>query len=462
MLSKHSLVALMAAVSSVSAAYQGFNYGNTFTNGAAKSQQDFEAEFRAAANLAGTNGDFTSARLYTMIQAGTTDDPISAIQAAINTRTSLLLGIWASAGSAQFENELNALRRAIDQYGDELSGLVAGISVGSEDLYRNSPTGIAANSNPGANPQTIVEYIGRVREAIQGTPFSSFPIGHVDTWTAFDNSSNSAVIDAADWLGFNGFAYFEDTVDNDISNGQALFDTAMDRVRAAAGGKPIWVTETGWPVSGDTFGQGVANTENAERFWQEVGCPLFEGDTNVWWYILRYAPTSPNPDFGIIGSDINSGPRFDLSCAAVSTTSSSSAAATATTTATVASGTTTVVVPPPASTETEGDDDEPASSTSAPTTTAPADDDDAVTTTTVVVAPTSTSGSDDDDQDDTPIVPGPPPTTLSSAVSSAAPTGNESTSTPPQPTTSTVEPGSASAMSFSAAFLAVMLAVALF
>jgi glucan endo-1,3-beta-D-glucosidase len=177
MLSKHSLAALMAAVSSVSAAYQGFNYGNTFTNGAAKSQQDFEAEFRAAANLAGTNGDFTSARLYTMIQAGTADDPISAIQAAINTRTSLLLGIWASAGSAQFENELRALRRAIDQYGDELSGLVAGISVGSEDLYRNSPTGIAANSNPGANPQTIVEYIGRVREAIDGTPFSSFPIG---------------------------------------------------------------------------------------------------------------------------------------------------------------------------------------------------------------------------------------------------------------------------------------------
>lgn len=456
---KHSLAAVMAAVSSVSAAYQGFNYGNTFTNGAAKSQQDFEAEFRAAANLAGTNGDFTSARLYTMIQAGTTDDPISAIQAAINTRTSLLLGIWASAGSAQFENELRALRRAIDEYGDELSGLVAGISVGSEDLYRNSPTGIAANSNPGANPQDIVNYVGRVRDAIEGTPWADFPIGHVDTWTAFDNSSNSAVIDAVDWLGFNGFAYFEDTQDNDVSNGKALFDRAMDRTRAAARGKPIWVTETGWPVSGDTFGNGVANTENAERFWQDVGCPLF-GETNVWWYILRYAPTSPNPDFGIIGSDINSGPRFDLSCAAIPTTSS--AAATSTTTATAATGTTTVVVPPPASETDDSDDSEPTPST-------PADDsDDVVTTTIVEPVPSAThggqDGDDDDDQDDTPIVPGPPPTTLASSVAPTAnPTGgNASTSAPPQPTESVTEPGSASAMSFSAAFLAVMLAVAMF
>jgi glucan endo-1,3-beta-D-glucosidase len=286
------------------------------------------------------------------------------------------------------------------------------------------------------------------------------PHSHVDTWTAFDNSSNSAVIEAADWLGFNGFAYFEDTVDNDISNGKELFDKAIERTRAAAGGKPIWVTETGWPVSGDTFGQGVASTENAERFWQDVGCPLF-GETNVWWYILRYAPTSPNPDFGIIGSDINSGPRFDLSCAAVPTTSSSSASATATTTATVASGTTTVVAPPPGATSTQTEDDyeEPAPTT----TTVTAGDDDAVTTTTVVVPTSTNGGQDDDDQDDTPIVPGPPPTTLSSAVApSAVPTSNETSSTPPQPSTSVVEPGSASAMSFSAAFLAIMLAVAMF
>lgn len=47
--------------------YQGFNYGATFNDGSIKAQSDFEAEFAAAAKLAGTDGAFTSARLYTMI-----------------------------------------------------------------------------------------------------------------------------------------------------------------------------------------------------------------------------------------------------------------------------------------------------------------------------------------------------------------------------------------------------------
>ena len=61
------LLALAAMASSAEAAYRGFNYGSTFTDGAAKVQANFEAEFRAAANLDGADGAFTSARLFTMI-----------------------------------------------------------------------------------------------------------------------------------------------------------------------------------------------------------------------------------------------------------------------------------------------------------------------------------------------------------------------------------------------------------
>lgn len=320
------LAALAAALSSVEAAYQGFNYGNVFTDGRAKTQSDFEGLFEAAANLDGTDGGFTSARLYTMIQAGTTNDPISAIPAAINTGTTLLLGLWASAGPEIFANEVEALRRAIEEYGDQLDGLIAGISVGSEDLYRNSPTGIEANENPGANPGTIVNYFELVRDAIEGTAFADYPVGHVDTWTAWDNSSNQAVIDASDFVGFNGFAYFEDTQPNEISNGKSLFDRAVARTRDAVGSKPIWITETGWPVSGRSVGEGVPSLENAETFWKEVGCPLF-GETNVWWYTFQdSAPTSPNPSFGVIGSDVTTEPLFDLSCDGASTPSSSAGA----------------------------------------------------------------------------------------------------------------------------------------
>jgi glucan endo-1,3-beta-D-glucosidase len=63
-----TFLSLAALSSSVSATvYQGFNYGNMFTDNSAKFQADYEAEFKAAKNLVGTSGAFTSARLYTMI-----------------------------------------------------------------------------------------------------------------------------------------------------------------------------------------------------------------------------------------------------------------------------------------------------------------------------------------------------------------------------------------------------------
>lgn len=61
------LVALAATFSSTLAAFQGFNYGATFTTGAVKAEADFEAEFKASQALAGTNGAFNSARIYTMV-----------------------------------------------------------------------------------------------------------------------------------------------------------------------------------------------------------------------------------------------------------------------------------------------------------------------------------------------------------------------------------------------------------
>jgi glucan endo-1,3-beta-D-glucosidase len=65
-----SLFALAASLSTTSAAaLQGFNYGSTFTNGAAKMQSDFQSDFSTAAALVGTSG-WTSARLYTMVVSG--------------------------------------------------------------------------------------------------------------------------------------------------------------------------------------------------------------------------------------------------------------------------------------------------------------------------------------------------------------------------------------------------------
>ncbi|KAI1095857.1 glycoside hydrolase family 17 protein [Rostrohypoxylon terebratum] len=328
----------LLALASTASAIQGFNYGSTFTTGAAKQQSDFENEFTTAQNLVGTSG-WTSARLYTMVQGGTASDPISAIPAAIKTKTTLLLGLWASGGDTSFANEILALKAAIKQYGDDFAKLVDGISVGSEDLYRDSPQGIAAGSNVGVGPDVIVRYIKETKDAIAGTGLEKAPIGHVDTWTAWYNGTNQPVIDACDWIGMDAYPYFQDSMPNDISQAKSLFQDALSKTQQAAGGKSVWITETGHPVSGKTVGQSIASTSNAETYWQDVVCPLLDSKTNLWYYTLQDAtPDTPNPSFGIVGNKLQTTPLFDLGCNNTKSSSSSSSSAGASSTASGSSG----------------------------------------------------------------------------------------------------------------------------
>lgn len=309
-----SLAALFASASAV--VYQGFNYGATNTDNSAVVESEFQDLFTTAQNLVGTSG-FTSARLYTMIQAYTANSSTEAIPAAISTKTTLLLGLWASAGDTTITNEIVALTSAIEQYGTNFTDLVVGISVGSEDLYRNSPTGIENLSGAGAQPADIVSYIGQLRSAIANTPLSSTPIGHVDTWTAWVNGSNNAVISACDFLGVDAYPYFQTTVSNAIDSGYAVFFQAYNNTVGVAGGKPVWVTETGWAVSGPTKNLAVASIPNAQTYWDQVGCALF-GQINTWWFTLRDSyPTTPSPSFGIVGTNLTTTPLFNLTCPAI-------------------------------------------------------------------------------------------------------------------------------------------------
>ncbi|KAJ5363668.1 glucan endo-1-3-beta-glucosidase eglC [Penicillium cataractarum] len=318
-------IALALSIAAAEAAHQGFNYGATKVDGSYNYEADFKTEFQTAKKLANTSGGFTSARLYTMIQGGTTNDPIQAIPAAIAEDTSLLLGLWTSGGNV--DNEIAALKSAISTYGESFTKLVVGISVGSEDLYRNSVTGSENDAGVGINPDLLVTYIKEVKSAISGTTLSGASIGHVDTWDAWTNSSNSAVIDEIDWLGFDGYPYYQTTMANGIDEGKSLFDDAVAKTKAVANGKEVWITETGWPVSGPDEGDAVASVANAKQYWDQVGCPLF-GETNTWWYMLADAGSSPS--FGVTGSTSSVNPLFNLSCNSTSTSSSSASASSST------------------------------------------------------------------------------------------------------------------------------------
>lgn len=124
-------------------------------------------------------------------------------------------------------------------------------------------------------------------------------------------------------LSYNLLTWYQNTMENSISSGQSLFNSAIDQTKAAVGSKPVWVTETGWPLSGPTQNQAEASVDNAKTYWDEVGCDLF-GSTNVWWYTLQdAAPDTPSPSFGIVGSTLTSQPLYDLSCNASSSSAPS-------------------------------------------------------------------------------------------------------------------------------------------
>lgn len=319
-----TFVSVAAAAVCASAATQGlsqgFNYGSSHPDGTPMLQQDFENAFKGAQSLTGAPG-FTSARLYTMADASNPSNVISAIQAAINTKTTLLLGLWAS-GSG-FAAEFQLLKTALDTYKTDLTNIIVGISVGSEDLYRNSPIDKAVEV--GAQPDGIAMNITSVKDELKSRGLNNIPVGHVDTWTAWVNGSNAAVVTASDFIGLDAYPYFQS--DNSIGQGKGLFQTAYNNVVGVVNGKPIWVTETGWPTTGPTVDKAVPSTANAQTYWDSVGCDLLFGKSNVWWYTYQDKPTQAGGvSFGVVDT-IGGSPLFDLSCSATAFSSASSSSA---------------------------------------------------------------------------------------------------------------------------------------
>lgn len=335
------LVAAAGLAASVSAAtnYLGFNSGSTLADRSAKFKKDFLAEFKTAQGLDGAPGTFNAVRLYTNIQAYSESDPIEAFEAAIETKTSMLLGVWAS-GTDNIDKEITALKAAVDNLGDDFTDLVIGISIGSEDLYRNSATGVANKAGIGADPDVIVGFITDFKKAFANTKLSSVPIGHVDTWDVWPNATNKAVLDAIDWIGVDEYPYYENDKGNDIKNAGTLFDRAYDATIAAAGGKPVWVTETGWPYTGPDWDQAVASVDNSEYYWAEVGCRKLFNKVPTFWYNLRDSNPDNTMKFAIT-NNLSTSPRFNLTCPTTfdtPTTTSALPSSTGTGTGTAAAG----------------------------------------------------------------------------------------------------------------------------
>src|SRR5205814_8687491 len=176
--------------------------------------------------------------------------------------------------SAHYEAEKAALLAAVRQYG---VGWIVSVSVGSEDLYRG-------DTSASTLAQQIYDVRGMLSTVNGG---SSVQVGHVDTWTAWVNSANTAVIQACDFVGTDGYPYYQDSSIDDSAN---VFWESVQRTRDVVNNvKPgtwVWITETGWPVSGPTMGAAIASTSNAQQYWSTVACAAFQ-QAHTFWYTLQ-------------------------------------------------------------------------------------------------------------------------------------------------------------------------------
>jgi len=287
-------LALAASLTGANAYWKGFNVQATLANGACKSQSDWENDFRKMMSLP---GGYSSMRVYASSDCNTLDNAVPAAKA---TGGQILVGVWTEDG-AHYDAEKQALLRAVQTYGFDW---VVAVSVGSEDLYRGDTTA-----------STLAQQIYDVRGMLSTVPgySTNVQVGHVDTWTAWVDGANTAVIQASDFIGTDGYPYFQSNNGNSINDAYNLFWESVDNVRnavnAAHPGAWVWVTESGWPTSGPTENQAVPSVANAQQYWSTVACSAFNNG-HTFWYTLQ--DFSASPSFGVL--DSNGNPLYNLNC----------------------------------------------------------------------------------------------------------------------------------------------------
>lgn len=152
-------------------------------------------------------------------------------------------------------------------------GVVDYAIVGSESIYWG-----------GLSVDEITEFIEMFRTAVPDVPVSS--AFKYETLTG--NDPRTASIDpaglfaAVDFVWVNFYPFWNGV---HIDEGLATLKAQYAEVAALAGGRPVWISETGWPDAGaQPNGQAEANVENAVRYFDEVTSWTDANDIFLSWY----------------------------------------------------------------------------------------------------------------------------------------------------------------------------------
>nr|WP_321234190.1 glycosyl hydrolase family 17 protein [uncultured Psychroserpens sp.] len=189
-----------------------------------------------------------------------------------------LVGAWLSDDLEDNEKEIEGLIALAK------AGNVDVAAVGNEVLYRND-----------LSLEQLLGYIKRVKEALSGL---DIPVGYVDAYYEF--SRHPELVENSDIILANLYPYWEGCpIEYALGHMQAMYGQVVD----AAQGKPIIITETGWPSEGGGLKGAHAGPEQAMKYFidsvrwtNENDIPIFyfssfdeswktgdEGDVGAYW-----------------------------------------------------------------------------------------------------------------------------------------------------------------------------------
>lgn len=152
-----------------------------------------------------------------------------------------LVGAWLSDNKEDNEKEIEGLIALAK------AGHVDVAAVGNEVLYRND-----------LSLEELLGYIKRVKKELIGL---NIPVGYVDAYYEF--SRHPQLVEESDVILANLYPYWEGCpIDYALGHMQAMYGQVVD----AAKGKPIIITETGWPSEGGGLKGAMASEVAAMKY----------------------------------------------------------------------------------------------------------------------------------------------------------------------------------------------------
>lgn len=124
-------------------------------------------------------------------------------------------------------------------------GLADIAAVGNEALYRKD-----------LSAEDLLRHISYVKQQIPGVP-----VGYVDAYYEFEQ--HPEIADACDVILCNCYPYWEGTAfEHALEHMKQMYARAL----RAGKGKPVVITETGWPSQGESLGKAEPSQQNALKY----------------------------------------------------------------------------------------------------------------------------------------------------------------------------------------------------